>query len=212
MVSPSSSTDPEAIYRSLKADYAFNQEALRQQFLDVNGDLILSITSLAKQSTLLRFRLSQPPKLTHQKTLFLVDISSVPTRDNYCLSGVLGWTDAPASHDLSTEIKKVYPTVPWAIDYFVFSTFPSIFAHFFSDEYLAGGHRFIVSHIEDPLVPRLIGTYFLHAFVFRDRLLSTFFDTIVDFGGTPSPEDLVGLFVDAFAVAVSYLTPWHVSV
>lgn len=75
----------------------------------------------------------------------------------------------------SSELKT-----PFVIDYFCTSTFPSIFGHFTSNEYLLAGYNFIRRHIDDKLAPRLVGTYLLHTPLFKDRFFATFFEKVVD--------------------------------
>ncbi|KAK8875424.1 hypothetical protein M9Y10_005589 [Tritrichomonas musculus] len=75
----------------------------------------------------------------------------------------------------SSELKT-----PFVIDYFCTSTFPSIFGHFTSNEYLLAGYNFIRRHIDDKLAPRLVGTYLLHTPLFKDRFFATFFEKVID--------------------------------
>lgn len=71
--------------------------------------------------------------------------------------------------------------IPFVIDYFCTSTFPAVFAHFISNEYLIAGQNFIKRHINDRIAPRLVGTYLLHNNLFKDRLFSAFFKKIIQF-------------------------------
>jgi hypothetical protein len=169
--------DEERDYRSLRSEYGFNPDALRQQFLDVAADIVMEIQSNATQQNLVRFRSIVPPDLTIMEPLFLCEFSQVSTRDNYQLSQILLWPPTAASYSLTAEIAKVYDT-PWIVQYFIISTFPAFFGHFFTDEYLFAGFNFIQSHIGDDLAGQLVGTFLFHAVLFRDRLFQAFWDRL----------------------------------
>jgi hypothetical protein len=205
-------TDPE--YRQLREEYSFNDQALRNQFISVSNQINLDNMMLAKQHNLIIFRLLCGRPIPLPKELFLYDIQAATPQESTALKQVVMWSDKVVSYDLTTEISSVYPEVQWIPLYFVVSSFPAIYGHFISDEYLQYGLQFIKGHIHDRLAPQLVGTYLLHAFLFRDRLQQLFFkllaqrasDTHVDVTGSWLWE----LFKDAFAFCVPYFTEFHI--
>jgi hypothetical protein len=68
--------------------------------------------------------------------------------------------------------------IPGGVDYFVLDSFPSHFGHFTSVHYLKTGCNYIQSWSDHPISQRLLGVYLLHAFVFRDRLMETFYNSL----------------------------------
>jgi hypothetical protein len=198
--------DPE--YLALKSEYSFNDQALRQQFLSVSNQINVDNSMLAKQLNLAVFRISCDPSVPIPRVLFgYLATQQNQTQDMQALKSVISWTKKAAPYDLATEIAKVYPRVPWITDYFVISTFPATFGHFLSEEYLQYGLSFIQSHLNDPLAPRLIGTYLMHSFLFRDRLMLSFFQLIVRNEGTEM--SIVEVFVEAVRSSIRYLTEFH---
>jgi hypothetical protein len=194
-------TDPN--YLSLKAEYAFNGQALRSQFLDSTAALIRESQMLAKLHNLLFFRLSTSASLP--VGLFHYSCASIDVQMvSQALKSTILWTDALANYDLGMEIEKLYPGIPWIVDYFIFDTFPSTFGNFLSEEYLRFGLGFIVSHIKDRLAPRLVGSYLMQCALFKDRLMERFFERIEGEGS------VIDLFGKALGGAVSYLSQFHV--
>jgi hypothetical protein len=200
--------DEERDYRSLRAEYGFNPDALRQQFLDTAADMVLELQCNAKQQNLLRFRPLVPPDLTMGEPLFLCDFGQVSTRDNYQLSQVLLWPSTPATYSLSTEIRKVYDT-PWIVQYFIISTFPAFFGHFFTAEYLAAGFNFIQSHINDDIAAELVGSFLFHSVLFCDRLFQFFWGRLSACERSPDAAGLAQLLLASIRAAASYLSGWH---
>jgi hypothetical protein len=137
-------------------------------------------------------------------------------QDGRDIKSVVNWTDQKANYDLSNEISKVYPGIHWIIPHFAISSFPAIFGHFVSDEYLTGGLAFIKSHISDPLAPQLIGIFLLHCFLFRDRLCHIFYQRLTELVTVQSNEQifssvsLLAVFVDAFEFCIPYFSAAHI--
>jgi hypothetical protein len=130
---------------------------------------------LAKQHNLNLFRETCASSADLPRELFsFEEATPCQAAESQALKVAIAWPPRSASYDLATELGRVYPGIPWICDYFVISTFPATFGHFIGQEYLTHGLTFIQSHIADPLAPRLVGTFLLHAFVFRDRLMESF--------------------------------------
>jgi hypothetical protein len=198
-------TDPE--YVKLKSHYSFNHQALRSQFLAVSNRVNFDNTMLAKQHNLNLFREAFQSSVPLPRELFWCEppVANV-AQEAQALKTVVLWTTSEGRYDLSTELSKIYPGLSWIAHYFVMSTFPSTFGHFLSAEYLEYGLRFLQSHIHDPLAPRLVGTYLLHCFIFRDRLMQSFFQLSSSSGEC----DVMELFLKAFAFCISYFSEFHV--
>jgi hypothetical protein len=199
-------------YRTLKAEYSFNDQALRGEFLVVSNKINLDNMMLAKQHNLVLFRHRCGPSVTLPRELFSFDVAPTAMAESLALKTVIPWTEKDAQYDLATEISKVYPGTPWIVEYFVTSSFPAIFGHFVSAEYLENGLLFVEGHISDPLAPRLVGTFLLHAFLFRDRLLQVFFQELSTLPATDSfaLEVLKDKFTRAFFFCMPYLSEAHV--
>jgi hypothetical protein len=101
---------------------------------------------------------------------------------------------------------NVFPGLDWIVPYFVISTFPTIFGHFLSEEYLDAGLRFIEGHIADPLAPKLVGIFLLHCFLFRDRLMEVFYDQLC--AQPPDTEFMGAILLDAFKQAFVFCVPY----
>jgi hypothetical protein len=119
------------------------------------------------------------------------------------LKSTVKWTETVADYDLSTELANCFPGVPWIIDYFVSSTFPALYSHFLTEEFVQSGLNFIRSHVHDRLAPRLVGSYLMHCFLFRDRLLEIFYEHL----GEPTNLPLWELFHKALIVALWSFSP-----
>jgi hypothetical protein len=197
--------DEEREHRALRAEYGFSSDALRQQFLDTAADLVLELQSNAKQQNLIRFRSIVPPDLTMAEPLFVYDFGQVSTREICHLSQILLWPPAAAPHSLAPEIMKVCGA-PWIVQYFVLSTFPAFFGHFFTDEYLMAGFNFIQSHINDDLAADLVGTFLFHAVLFRDRLFQAFWDRLSACQDPPDVAALARLLLASIRAAAAYLS------
>lgn len=112
----------------------------------------------------------------------------------------------------------------WIIDYFVYSTFPSLFGHFCSIEYLREGLSFISLLINDNIAPRLVGSFLHHSFLFKDRILIQFFCMISkridcknesnsyllnDDSDLFSLDSIESMFFEAFSSCMSYFSIYH---
>lgn len=108
-------------------------------------------------------------------------------------------------------------------DFFCISTFPALFAHFSSGEYLRAGFNFLKRRITDPLTPQLVGVYLLHCSQFKDRFLSTFIDNLLynldqikqndvtpeNIKQVTSTENLLETIYNSFGECISYFTEYH---
>lgn len=118
----------------------------------------------------------------------------------------------------------------WIIDYFVYSTFPSLFGHFCSVEYLREGYSFISLLINDKIAPRLVGSFLHHSFLFKDRVLNHFFCNVSKkfshyLSSDPNSETFYSndnnntnfftletietLFYESFSSCISYFSFFH---
>jgi hypothetical protein len=193
-------------YLSLKAEYAFNDQALRKQFLDSGVAITRDSQMLAKQHNLILFRELCDRSVTLPGLLFSFSPGNFDIqRLSQSLKMVVAWTSGAADYDLGSELSQLYAGVPWIVDYFVTCTFPGAFGHFLSHEYLTYGLNFIKSHINDALAPRLVGTFLLHCFLFRDRLLQNFVERISE-----RRLDMTACFLRAFAQSISYFSDSHI--
>jgi hypothetical protein len=196
-------------YLELKALYSFNDQALKNQFLSVSNQINLDNVILAKQHDLLVFReLCFDLHIRCPSELFSFDSSVISQMGSHPLRYVNDLPPGRVSYDLRTEISNVYPGVPWIVDYFILNTFPAIFGHFTSEEYLISGCRFVEAHIRDDLAPQLVGSYLLHCFNFRDRFHDAFFDAVRD-SETITFNGLVQRFLDSFRFCVPYFAKSH---
>jgi hypothetical protein len=213
-------TDDE--YLRLKSQYSFHENDLDSHFTAFARDTVGELMALAKQHNLLRFRelllltSETPPNLLFtyvpgrtQSNPALSEISGLQT---FAIAKILSWPDEPAQYVLADEIQKVYPgSISWAFRYFVMVPFPAAFGHFLSHEYLDGGLRFIHSHIaQQDTVIELVGSYLLHAFLFRDRLLDTFCDQLAGNQSTLTEDSFLEAFITAFGLCIRYFTPHHI--
>jgi hypothetical protein len=96
--------------------------------------------------------------------------------------------------------------------YFVTSSFPAMFGHFISEDYILAGARFLISHMNDKLIHALVGTYLFHAFFFRDRLFQTFVDLLSASTEILSPSSLLVLLIKSVELCMPYLSASHVQV
>jgi hypothetical protein len=193
-------------YLTLKSEYSFDDRNLRNQFITVSGQINLDNMMFAKQHNLLLFREMYLDAVPFPTELFLYDQTPLQPQEGQAIKNVVPWTEKVADYDLATEFSKVYPGVPWISEYFAISSFPAIFGHFVSDEFLGHGLVFIESHIKDPLAPRLVGTFLLHCFLLRDRLLHIFFQMLAE----REAGDLVEVFVLALSFSMPYFSHAHV--
>jgi hypothetical protein len=198
-------------YITLRREYAFNEQALRNQFIATVNQINLDNMMLAKQHNLILFRETCDPSISLPVELFAYDQSPVGPHESLALKSVLPWTSEVAQYDLSTEFSKVYAGIPWISTYFAISSFPAIYGHFVSEEYLQYGLCFIQSHIKDALAPHLVGSYLLHCFLFRDRLAHVFYELLIERNPDLSPAELLQTFTDAFAFCVPYFSDIHIS-
>jgi hypothetical protein len=198
-------------YISLRDEYSFNDQALRAQFIAVSSQINLDNMMLAKQHNFILFRERCDPRVSLPLELFAYDQSPIQPQESQAVKTVVSWTRERARYDLGSEFSKVYPGVQWISEYFVTSSFPAIFGHFVSDEYLKCGLLFIESHISDALAPRLVGTYLLHCFLLRHRLLEIFYQLLVAKQSDPSPDELLVIFIEAFSFAMPYFSEMQIT-
>jgi hypothetical protein len=161
---------------------------------------------LAKQHNLVLFRELCDASVALPQELFTYDSSIATSPEIQAVKAVFLWTDTTPTYNLSGKIQKVYPGLDWIVPYFVFSTFPTIFGHFISDEYVHAGLRFIEAHVLDPLAPHLVGIFLLHCFLFRDRLMQIFYEQLCM---KPADTQFTGsLLLDAFKQSFVFCVPY----
>jgi hypothetical protein len=207
-------------YAKLKTLYSFPVENLRQQFsthaMSVCGELM----TLAKQHNLIRFReVCLPHSFKLPDTLFIYDSDTLSTNpalggvgnlDRFQLKEVVNWAPTPASSDLATIVQSTYPNTPWIVAYFVTVTFPTMFGHFLSADFAEAGLNFIKSHMRQrEIVEKLLGSYLLHCFVFRDRLLEVFCQGLAVEDACDADKVRAAFFA-SYKASIRYLSRPHV--
>jgi hypothetical protein len=202
-------TDPA--YVRLKSLYSFNEQTLRTQFLTLSNQLNWDNAMFAKQHNLCLFRELYHNSIAMPEEIFIYEPDQANLgSDTRAVKMTVAWTTKVATYNLSYELSKVYPGIPWITRYFVISTFPAAFGHFLSEEYLQSGVRFIESHIDDPLASQLLGSLLMHCFLFRDRFLYAFYRRRIQ-DQTVSNEALLELFLETLRSAVTYLSDLHIA-
>ncbi|KAH0786272.1 hypothetical protein GPJ56_009949 [Histomonas meleagridis] len=113
---------------------------------------------------------------------------------------------------LSDVLQAAYPNTSLATTYFVYSTFPSIYGHFCCAEYSEQALNFLLRHINDPLAPKLIGTFLMHSYVFQDRFIHLFFHSIDPQQFSTNISDIKYTFLDTLRKCVSCLTQQQITI
>lgn len=154
----------------LRRLYSFHPDNLKGQFFSRAKEIHKSNAFLVKQYALFRFRElcpQAPPGLMrfHISTL---------TGHQLGACKLPSLATIPRDPDLTTRLLAISRESPWVVDYFVISTFPAIFDGFTCEDFNDLATDFLINHIDDPLTPRLVGSYLLHFFVFRERLMERF--------------------------------------
>lgn len=127
------------------------------------------------------------------------------------------------SHSISYFLKKDFPNINCIIDFFCYSTFPSMFGHFTSQECIENAFHFIQKNINDiDISPFLICSFFLHSTVFQDRLMTIFYTNFISEFKKKNQDDqefsndltidFKAIFIDSFCNCLAYLSECHLNI
>jgi hypothetical protein len=207
-------------YVELKDLYSFPVHLLLDQFRERAMSVCGELMSLAKQHNLMRFReICLQHSFGLPDTPFMYDsgsidgnpaLAGVEGRKRFELDDLVHWNPDRASPDLAADIQATYPNTPWIVAYFVTVTFPTTFGHFLSVDLAREGLSFIRSHIgQREIAGKLLGSFLLHSFVFRDRLLDNFCQRVTLADGSDR-DRLRNVFLACYAASLRYLSRAHV--
>lgn len=168
---------------------------------------------------ILHFRMKYNRFYKFPERLFFVESEILSDTDDLIKCILQDRSKTPNSLPISFFLKQSFPNVQCIYDFFCYSTFPSMFGHFTSQEYIADAYHFIKQNLDDTHIsPFLICSFFLHSTVFQDRLMSIFYinfinimqkrDQNIDFQNC-TDIDFKVIFINSFRNCLSYLSEFH---
>ncbi|OHT08501.1 hypothetical protein TRFO_22912 [Tritrichomonas foetus] len=221
--------DPK--YSALRKLYAFEPGNLKQKFLKCGDQTFFDNCLFSKQYDMLNLRIKYSRLFKPQELLFSFfkeNTTSDPNNEK-ALAYFVDYKFIEESNFFISDVFATgFPDFYFIPDFFCHSTFPSMFGHFTSSEYLMSGYNFLLAHIKDPLAPQLLSVYLCHCFQFQDRLLCDFFTEIQSDGDlfySKSSNDndksdkilengvrLRERFIESFKCCISCFTEYHIKI
>ena len=196
-----------------------NLKMLEGHYLENGRDEFLSNCINNKLIEILNFRMSYNRYYNFPERLFFFDSSTIHDTDS-CIERIINFQFGTSNiPPISFFLKEIFQNNNCIVDCFAYSTFPSMFGHFTSQEYIRDGYQFIKRNIDDKdISPFLICSFFLHSTVFQDRLMSIFYINFINH--VPMKEhrldfqdfsnfDLKAIFIESFRSSLSYLSQFH---
>lgn len=161
----------------LSKNYAFDPNSLKKNFAIKVKELITESRLKLKLHQLFIFRLRYTGLFKINDLLFYMNKITIGARfkeffDFICKFDPSKFNGVTISKFLKDDF---FSEIPYIRDYFCYSTFPSIFGNFITENSFEEGYNFIKKNFKDiNVLPFLVSSFLNHSMLFQDRLISTF--------------------------------------
>ncbi|KAH0789824.1 hypothetical protein GPJ56_006326 [Histomonas meleagridis] len=108
-------------------------------------------------------------------------------------------------------VQKAYPGCSVITNYFLNSTFPTIFSNFAYEEYVGAAFDFINAFNDDPNSYLLVGHFLKYSYFFQEKLIDTFFGKISQSHVRLTFDSLVKIFKESFKISVPYMSNYQIA-
>ena len=166
----------------LSKNYAFDPNSLKKNFALKVKELITESRIKLKLYQLFDFRLKYNGLIRIDDLLFYINKMTIGSRYKEFYETFYSFN--PIEYDsitISDFLKDdFFKRIPYIRDYFCYSTFPSVFGNFITEECFEKGYQFIRNNFSDTnVLPFLVSSFLNHSMLFQDRLISTFISGIL---------------------------------
>lgn len=200
--------------------YHFDQNQLKNGFLINANREVDDSKMIHKMYQLYNFRLQYSKMLPIDDLLFYFYRPKSYTNFTRIVKTIKQLQFTQESFKLSDFLNdSLFKNIPFIRDYFCYSTFPSLFSSFVSEESYKDGYDFIKKNFDDiDILPFLISSYLKHSLLFQDRFISTFFQKVValisenDDTFSINSSQKVDIFNETFQACLSYLNQYQIKV
>lgn len=176
---------PDGIQLSqLSKSYAFDPNSLKKNFALKVKELITESRIKLKLYQLFSFRLRYTGLIAIDDLLFYMNKITIGARfkeyfDNIRKFNPKNYKGITISQFLKDDF---FSNIPYIRDYFCYSTFPSLFGNFITEDSFEEGYTFIKNNFKDiNVLPFLVSSFLNHSMLFQDRLISTFISRVLKF-------------------------------
>lgn len=215
---------PELLF-TISTDLSFNYDTmlpitdlLRSYLDDTNAENHGSYSISNILQSCFRFNIPATSSQESQKTqLFKPEPTFLKTLKNF---------DPDIDNQIDPFSSPPEVSISFINDFFCISSFPALFGHFSSEEYIRAGFNFLKARINDPLSPNLVAVYLLHCSLFKDRFLQSFIDTMIynfdqikiddhldeNLDKMCSIDNLLDFLCNSFEECIFYFTEYHFNI
>lgn len=158
--------------------YTFEHHELERSFVGKCQSAISDYSFYIKVYHLLYFRIKYNGFFEFNDLLYSYADSAPNSTQTYKMLAINRKLDPSVS--ISKFLSNpIFRNIPCIHEFFCYSTFPSIFLSFISEESFSLGYKFIKNYFDEPkIMPLLVSSFLLHSMLFQDRLISNFLNRI----------------------------------
>lgn len=192
----------------LEKNYSFNTRDLKNFYINSFKSTFTKLITIQEVQSLLQFRIKHFKEF---RNCILFRVESKCVRNFSDMMGML-YRYERNNTSLSDKLNNVLPNCNWAMDYFVNCSFPSLFGHFCSEEFIRYGYTFILENLDDKLVVELVKVFLEKAYAFRMKLHENLIIFISNNDNKNSSPVKDIILLNAIKRSLSYLTIYHFNI
>lgn len=162
--------------------YTFEHDELRKSFVKKCQNAISDYSFYMKMYQLFRLRIDYTGSFEFDNLLYTF-VKDMQFIDYSMISRMIKDVRQPKnSFNITSFLNNlIFKNISCIREFFCFSTFPSIFYDFISEQSFELGYNFIKSFFDEPKVmPLLVSSFLHHSMIFQDRLFSTFLNQYIN--------------------------------